>query len=100
MCSEGSLAAGAGTKVVYIAIGDFDDGLLDHVLVGEDAEFQFRDALGRAVDDLLLGRELNLGLILVLHDGSRCRLLPCRTGRRESTGDDLFAEVCRLTRKT
>jgi hypothetical protein len=34
MCGEGSFAAGASTKVVNVAIGDFDDGLLYHVLVG------------------------------------------------------------------
>ena len=100
VCGEGSFAARASTKVVYIAIGNFDDGLLYHVLVGKDAEFQFRDALGRAVDDLLLGRKLILGLNLILHGGSRHRLLPCRTDRRASlTDDDLFAEVCRLPSK-
>lgn len=84
--SEGARVVRGGLEVVDIAVGHFEDGLVDNVLVGAgesyyvscssacspqpsallDAKLNVLDARGDAVHDLLLGRGARR-----LHGGGR-----------------------------
>ena len=90
---DGAFGTWSVADIVDISICDFDNGLLDDVLVGENAELKSTDLLGNIADDLLLDWKV----VSTSHgDTARGLLVTTRNSKQESILIYMLQMICNI----